>query len=217
MTTAKRGRPKKAAEDQKVRLDLLDAAKRCFLNKPYKEVTIRELADQANTNSAMINYYFGSKEGLLGELLESLLSTVFEKLARIDNIQTLPANERTRHLFHLFIQFNRENPWFAKIVVDDMMNSDPKLRQVLTEKLAKKSASMFPLFIEQQKAEGYFDPDIDNTFTIVSLLSLFTFPFLAAPILREAYGFDMNDIDIERWIEHSARLFESGVLKDSQR
>ncbi|WP_315982105.1 helix-turn-helix domain-containing protein [Aliamphritea spongicola] len=58
----KRGRPTDPALQEKRREDLLDAAFELLRHKSYRSITIRELASQANTQSAMIKYYFNDKQ-----------------------------------------------------------------------------------------------------------------------------------------------------------
>ena len=46
--------------------DICDAARRQFLTQGYQETTLRAIAAEAGVDPALINYYFGSKQGLFG-------------------------------------------------------------------------------------------------------------------------------------------------------
>ena len=48
---------------------LLDAALRCFAAKGYSATTIKDLASEAQVNSALLYYYFADKETLYRETL----------------------------------------------------------------------------------------------------------------------------------------------------
>ena len=48
---------------------VLEAAGRVFAERGYTRATSREICEKAGVNSAAINYYFGSKEGLYEEVL----------------------------------------------------------------------------------------------------------------------------------------------------
>ena len=52
---------------------LLKAAKNLFVRKGFSGVSIREIAREAEANSALISYYFGDKEGLFKGVLESFV------------------------------------------------------------------------------------------------------------------------------------------------
>ena len=56
-----KGRPRDAA---KTRQTLLQAARRRFAEDGYAATTVRDIADDAGVNVALINRYFSSKEGL---------------------------------------------------------------------------------------------------------------------------------------------------------
>ena len=48
---------------------ILDAAKFCFSAEGYDQVGVREIAARAGVDPALINRYFGSKEGLFSEVI----------------------------------------------------------------------------------------------------------------------------------------------------
>lgn len=48
---------------------ILDAAKFCFSTEGYDQVGVREIAARAGVDPALINRYFGSKEGLFSEVI----------------------------------------------------------------------------------------------------------------------------------------------------
>lgn len=54
-------------EDTKARL--LHMATRLFAEQGFDSVSIRQISDAAGVNSAMISYYFGSKQGLYNAVL----------------------------------------------------------------------------------------------------------------------------------------------------
>lgn len=48
---------------------ILDAARHCFSSEGYDQVGVREIAARAGVDPALINRYFGSKEGLFSEVI----------------------------------------------------------------------------------------------------------------------------------------------------
>lgn len=50
---------------------ILDAARLCFSSEGYDQVGVREIAARAGVDPALINRYFGSKEGLFSEVIGS--------------------------------------------------------------------------------------------------------------------------------------------------
>lgn len=63
-------------KERDVRQRILNGALTIFASKGAEITTIREITEATGVNIAAVNYYFGSKEGLLKEVL----STVFDPL-----------------------------------------------------------------------------------------------------------------------------------------
>ena len=71
---------------------ILEAAKTCFMHEGYEQVGVRDIAARAGVDPALVNRYFGSKEGLFSEavaskfdlshLLDGDRATLGERLAR---------------------------------------------------------------------------------------------------------------------------------------
>jgi AcrR family transcriptional regulator len=71
---------------------ILEAAKSCFMDGGYEQVGVRDIAARAGVDPALVNRYFGSKEGLFSEavaskfdlshLLDGDRATLGERLAR---------------------------------------------------------------------------------------------------------------------------------------
>jgi AcrR family transcriptional regulator len=71
---------------------ILEAAKTCFMREGYEQVGVRDIAARAGVDPALVNRYFGSKEGLFSEavaskfdlshLLDGDRATLGERLAR---------------------------------------------------------------------------------------------------------------------------------------
>ncbi len=68
----KKNRNKQQQPDSKDRI--LRAAVALFARRGFAETGMRELAANAEVNLSMVNYFFGSKKGLLKEILDSFFS-----------------------------------------------------------------------------------------------------------------------------------------------
>ena len=73
-----RSKPNDTAEP--VRARLLKASLECFLSDEYHKVSTRLIAEKAETNVAMIRYYFGNKEGLYEEMIKEKLGALLDAL-----------------------------------------------------------------------------------------------------------------------------------------
>lgn len=85
--------PKRRRDAAATRLAILEAATSRFASQGYERAGLREIAADAGVTAALVNRYFGSKEGLFAEVLERAfdirdliagdLSTLADRLAHL--------------------------------------------------------------------------------------------------------------------------------------
>ncbi|UGT41470.1 TetR/AcrR family transcriptional regulator [Nocardia yamanashiensis] len=69
---------------------LLAAAERLLLTEPYDEVSVRGICTAAGANPAAVHYHFGSKEALVGALIEDRLGPLWAD--RLTDVTTAHAD-----------------------------------------------------------------------------------------------------------------------------
>lgn len=84
-------RRKIAEAYDRAREAILVAAKKQYADHGLEQSSVRTIAEAAAVNSAMLNYYFGSKDGLVHELVTSIVDAL--SAARIETLERL----RERH------------------------------------------------------------------------------------------------------------------------
>jgi AcrR family transcriptional regulator len=66
-------RPRRRRDAAATRAAILEAATRRFATHGYERAGVREIAADAGVTAALVNRYFGSKEGLFAEVIERAL------------------------------------------------------------------------------------------------------------------------------------------------
>src|SRR3954451_18040207 len=66
-------RPKRKRDAVATREAILEAATRRFATQGYERAGVREIAADAGVTAALVNRYFGSKEGLFAEVIKRAL------------------------------------------------------------------------------------------------------------------------------------------------
>jgi len=75
-------------------LEILAAAQRVLLEKGFTGLTLRNVAQESGANSAMVQYYFGNKDGLVEAMIDSVYRDDQEEAATI--MEAAPREERVR-------------------------------------------------------------------------------------------------------------------------
>jgi len=74
------------------RQDILTSAEELFAERGYHAVSVRDIAARAGVPLALVGYYFGKKEELLGTIFEHRRGYIDERLQRIAAVDCSPAN-----------------------------------------------------------------------------------------------------------------------------
>ena len=75
-----RGRPMETGQ-QDLKLQILASAEQLFTYKGYAATSIRNIADDAGVNPALVHYYFGNKKTLLQKVMERSLEPLGQAIA----------------------------------------------------------------------------------------------------------------------------------------
>lgn len=68
------------SEKKQVELNIIAAAKKVFVAKGYDSATMRDIAKEAKVNSAMLHYYFRSKERLFELIFEDIFNSFYNQV-----------------------------------------------------------------------------------------------------------------------------------------
>ncbi len=91
-------------KDQSSKERILISGAKLFARKGFASVGMRELAEDAGVNLAMINYFFGTKKGLLKEILNYAF-TDYLQLMEEELSSKLPLDEKLTNFIHRAIEY----------------------------------------------------------------------------------------------------------------
>ncbi|MET9260197.1 TetR family transcriptional regulator [Amycolatopsis sp. NPDC004079] len=97
-TTARRRGRRPAGQD--TRAVLLEAARTVFAENGYERATVRSIAARAGVDAAMVNHWFGGKEGLFAQ---AVLKLPFEPAELVTVLRDGPVDELGARIVHTFL------------------------------------------------------------------------------------------------------------------
>mgnify|MGYP000314732177 CR=1 FL=1 len=200
-----RGRPIDPESQKERKNQLIDAAYDLLHGKSYRDITIREIAEQANTKSAMISYYFGGKQGLFLAMMEREEN---KRLASL--IGVLEAEDPLKAFIYEAIKNFSEDRAITRFIADDVMHVDGPLRDKLVNTTPKKIAQFLPSLIIRLQQKNILRLDIDPKKTAFSLMNMIVMPHISAFVREQAWGISHEEISGEDWAEHIYQLFLTG-------
>ena len=196
------GRPARLKGGADPREALLDAAGRLFAERGPGSHSLPAVAAAAGVTPAMVHYYFGDKRGLADALLERALARLLERVAGVRRFEDLPAT---------IVQAFGAEPWIPSLLVREVLSEEGRFRERFIETYASKVARLVPGMLRAEMAAGRLRADLDPRLAFVSLIGMMGFAFLARPVLEPVLGIRYDAEFLERFAEHTRRLFLEGA------
>ena len=202
------GRP--AAEGgSDLRATLLDVAVARFAKRGIAATTLREIANEAGVNPALVHYYFGDKSQLLQAVIAERLMPAFGEVRNA----AVQAGDDIAGLIAGFVRGMcttiERHPWLPPLWIREVLCEGGALREVLLNSQMPQMPQMLAKRFAEAQAAGQLNPDLDPRLLVTSLIGLTLFPAAGAPIWRRLL--DAEDIDATAMRDHAIALLDGGI------
>ncbi len=168
------------------------AAVKVFMEKGYDGTTTRDIAREAGLNSALMNYYFRSKEKLFACVFADMCHLFFQGLAEILN-KPMSLKEKIMEMIdHDYTMF-KKHPALSNFILNELHRSPERL--LLTT--GQKTLLHKPIF-EKQLKEAIKAGEIKNVgveHILLLIPSNIQFIFLSKPMQTQLYGLTEQQFD----------------------
>lgn len=169
---------KKRGEDQGLSTEekIKAAAQRVFMKKGYAATRTRDIAEEADINLALLNYYFRSKEKLFDLIMMEKLSKFFGGIAPVLNDPGTSLEQKFTLVSNNYIDLLIANPDLPLFILSEVRtNPDRFVSNLPVAKIVDSS------FIKQLQER---QPDVHPLHFLMNLLGLSVFPFIMRPVFR---------------------------------
>ncbi|HWR45920.1 TetR family transcriptional regulator [Sporomusa sp.] len=188
---------------------IIEASIPLFATKGIDAVSVKELAEAAGVNVALISYYFGGKEKLYAFVLESQLAVLGDALAIISKEEISPIM-KIRRLADTLVFVHKTNPHIDRLLYSEVIKPTKCF-----DTIVKKAASQLQLFlrdcIREAISNGEFRSDIDPDFAAISLIRILNLSFISKHLCQDLLP-DREDL-AEFYVAQSLEIYLKGVIK----
>jgi AcrR family transcriptional regulator len=151
-------------------MQIMETAETLFAEKGFNGTSVRDIADKAGVNLAMISYYFGSKD----KLLEALFSYRGEyiKLTLESMIQNkdLSSWEKMNMLIDHFINKVTSQQCFSRIMAREQVVNHTGTTVKLIFEMKKRNQELIAKLIHEGQKKGEFKKNIDIPLMMATLI-----------------------------------------------
>jgi len=142
-------------------IQIIETAERLFAERGFDGTSVRDIADEADVNVAMISYYFGSKEKLMEALFELRVGNIKIRVENLIKDENLSPIEKVNMLIDEHIDRVMQKQCFYKIMVGVLVtNKNPAILKAANQVKIRNAEVVSELIKDGQK-KGLFKKKID--------------------------------------------------------
>lgn len=189
--------------DKSVKERIIFATIECIEEKGINAVTTRSIASKANVNNAAINYYFGTKEKLLEETLNSAAQHAILDLSEIMSGDNIDCSSIMQSFFTYIFQGMIRYPNLVKaylynpIINNDYQSVFVKRQNVLLGDLTNKVSKLVPESEEN-----------DIRISLMQMLASIIFCGILPDFFKEFLDIDFKDTEKQRmYVSHLIKSY----------
>jgi TetR/AcrR family transcriptional regulator len=191
------------------REQLLEAAMGLFSEQGYAATGTRAIAARAKCNVALISHHFGSKEGLLREVLVRSISTVGDELRAL-RVTPLAPEERLDRLIDYMIDHLDRSSQGMLIVCHQLAQAHSPLLSAIRPKIAE-NVDLLTSILEEARVEHRLR-EVDPRTAAILLMGMVQYYFSTYPVASALIG-PRSPAVIAELKRHISQIFREGVLK----
>ncbi len=193
----------KSAEDK-----IKEAAIKVFLEKGFDGTTIRDIAKEAGLNSALMNYYFRSKEKLFSSVFEEMLQLFFKGLLEVFNRPISLKEKISAVIDHDFEMF-KTNPDLANFIINELHRNPDRFFSVISfDKVLVHS-----VFAQQLKAAVDNEEIKEIKIEHILLLIKSNIQFIFQGKVMTCKIWNMNDTQFEEFAENHKVIIKEMIIQ----
>ena len=169
----------------KKHIQIIEKAEELFATQGYEGTTVRDIADAAGVNLAMISYYFGSKEKLLEALFMERMNATRHRIEAVVNNQSLTPFQKIETLIDEYITRVEEKEAFYKIMLSEQVINKNTVVMKLLKELKLTYARLISSVIEEGQKQKVFRKDVDIVLMLTTMTGTVMFMLINKDYYRE--------------------------------
>ncbi len=151
-------------------VQIMEAAEKLFADKGFEGTSVRDIAEDAGVNQAMISYYFGSKEKLMEAMFTYRGTSSLLQLEEMVQDKTLTPIQKVEKLIDRYIEKLLTNQCFHRVVVrEQMVNNNGFIADKLQE-IKRLNQALIKELIAQGQRNGDFKKHVDIPLLMITLV-----------------------------------------------
>jgi AcrR family transcriptional regulator len=194
---------KKTTKDSTTEEKIMEAARKVFTQKGYSGTRTRDIAEEANINLALLNYYFRSKEKLFEMIMIEKVQKLFGIIAPVLTDQDSTLEKKIELITVNYINMLMSNPDLPIFVLSEFRNGPERFVSFIKQG-SLMTQSTFVKQLEKQV------PGTNPIHFLMNIIGMIVFPFVGKPVFMAGGGLSNEEFNaiieerkllIPKWIK----------------
>jgi AcrR family transcriptional regulator len=203
------GRPARGG-DTAGRERLLDVAVSLFAERGIANTTLAQIARAGQVTSAMVHYWFDTRDKLLDAVVAERLAPVIRGMWEPVGAAHESALDIVRGLLTRMVDVTERLPWLPPLWLREIVQEGGQLRERVVGQIPRERTAAFRRSVAQAQARGEIRADISPDLLFISILALVMLPRATSRIWRRVNP-DVTEIDRAQLERHVTGLMMHGL------
>jgi len=202
---------------QDVEKKIIDAARELFYQNGFTGVTVRDIANKAEVNLALLHYYFRTKDKIFEIVFREAFALLFRKLnsALLSNVDLF---EKIKLIISSYVTTAAKYPPLASFILHELsVNADLVWKIIDSSEKKKEVNTNYDSFFQEiiEAGQNGVIRLVDPKILFIDIMSLSLFPFVGNIFLgRFLYSDKKSEFNkmIKGRIDHVYELIIKGLV-----
>lgn len=201
-------------KDRQTEEKIFESATEVFLDRGMDGARMRDIADHAGINKALLHYYYRTKEHLFNAVFEKIAARILKKFSPVLD-PSLSLDDKIKFFYREHINFMQENPRLPGFILNEVNRNPERVKKLLSgfdlNNLWLQIYTLHKKELDEYKIDASMMPQIMS-----SIVALSIFPFAARGIFEAI--FEKQGLSFNRYLEERKEFaagFVINALKNS--
>jgi AcrR family transcriptional regulator len=169
------------------------AAKTVFYKKGFAATRTRDIAEEADLNLALLNYYFRSKAKLFEIIMTETFTGFISSIKVILNDEKSSLEQKVAIIAERYIDFIIKEPEIPVFILTEIRNNpDGLLKRLPIKEIINESVFIRQFLAAVQKKEI---EENNPLHFLMNLMGLVVFPFIAKPVIMGSRNMPIEEFN----------------------
>ena len=193
---------------------IINTAEKLFAVNGFDGTSVRDIAQEAGVNVAMISYYFGSKEKLMEAVFEERTNNIRIKVENLLQNEKLTNLEKVNILIDDYVDKFIHQQEFHKIMIREQLIEKDTVIAGFIHELKKRNLASIKTLVHDGQKSGEFKKNIDVVLMMTTMVGTVSQMITSKNFYKDCNNLGhMTDIEYQKYMRKKLSIHLKNLFK----